>query len=97
MKLVPARLPDNEKGPPDYLVDVHLDGALFTYHDNGMARIPHDKHVRVFDLESAEPVGVWCPRSQKVEQPGFDNGRPIHDKSGPLLLCPYSDRSEPVQ
>lgn len=103
-KLVPARLPNNEDGPADYLVNVSLGkpGVLFTqpeYSDllSDVQRIPEDSHVRVYDTGTRQLTGVWCPRSQKVEQPGVANGRPIHVKSGPHLLCPHSGKSELVQ
>ena len=104
-KLVPARLPDNEGRPPDYLVNGRMGRPAVLHTDpepdellSGMQRIPKDGHVRVYDIGTRNPAGVWCPASQKVEQPYVANGRPIHSKGGrQRLLCPHSDKNELVQ
>ncbi len=103
-KLVPARLPDNEDGPPGYLVNIS--GNPVVRHTDlepnellsGMRRIRKDGHVRVYDLGTGNPAGVWCPASQKVEEPYVASGRPIHSKGGrQRLLCPHSNKNELVQ
>ncbi len=104
MKLVRARLPDNENGPPDYLVNVAVGkpAVLLTRLDKAdrvgeVQRIPEDSHVCLYDLKAHEFIGVWCGKSREVEQPGSIGGRPVHVSSGGYCLCPHSGKREQIQ
>jgi hypothetical protein len=106
VKLVPARLPDNKSGPPDYLVNVQQGNpvVLFTDPEDSdplgqvqRVRGSSDVHVRVYDLETRSTAGVWCGHSRSVEQPGFIGGRTVHSPRGGCCLCPHSGKNELIQ